>query len=417
MSVVNAAGSLPDATRITSSPAAAAAAQPARTAMGILCAISLAHLLNDTIQSLISSIYPLLKSDYHLDFKQIGLITLAFQCTASLFQPIVGIVTDRKPMPFSLVVGMGASLVGLVLLSLASSYGIILLAASLVGVGSSIFHPESSRVARMASGGRLGFAQALFQVGGNSGQALGPLLAAFIVVPFGQGSILWFSGIALVGMLVLARVGVWYRAQVVLMKGRASVAAAVAGLSRLHIWGAFSVLVVLTVSKTFYIAGFTSYYTFFLIDKFAITTRESQYFLFLFMASSAAGTFVGGPLGDRFGRKIVLWVSILGVLPFSLALPYVDLFWTGVLSAIIGFIVSSSFSAIVVFAQELAPTRVGMVAGIFFGLSFGLGGIGAAALGQLADATSIGFVFKLCSILPAFGILAAFLPNMARLRR
>jgi FSR family fosmidomycin resistance protein-like MFS transporter len=385
-----------------------------RTVVPVLAAISFSHLLNDLIQSLIPAIYPILKSAFQLDFAQIGLITLTFQLTASLLQPLVGLYTDKRPSPFSLVVGMGFSLVGLLLLSQATSYAALLLAAALVGMGSSVFHPESSRVARMASGGRHGLAQSVFQVGGNMGSALGPLLAAFIVVPRGQGSIAWFSVVALLAMVVLFNVGRWYQGRV-----RAATAKPVAGqvrsaLSNRRVALSLAVLVALVFSKQVYIVSLSSYFTFYLIGKFQVSVQDAQVHLFVFLGAVALGTIIGGPIGDRIGRKYVIWCSILGVLPFTLALPYANLFWTGVLSVIIGLVLASAFSAILVFAQDLVPGRVGMVAGLFFGLSFGLGGLGAAALGELADATSMDVVYRVCAFLPAIGLLTYFLPDIER---
>ena len=387
------------------------------TVTAILLAISFSHMLNDTIQSLLPAIYPFLKDSFHLTYTQIGLITLTFQCTASLLQPVVGIVTDRRPRPYSLAVGMGFSLAGLLLLSQASSFAEILLAAALVGLGSAIFHPESSRVARMASGGRYGLAQSTFQVGGNIGSALGPLAAAFIVIPGGQGSIAWFSMVALLAILVLSNVGRWYAKQVTLhlAAGRTTLASQ-HGLSSRHVKASIAILLLLVFSKYFYLACLSSYYTFFVIHRFGLSVQASQLHLFIFLAAVAAGTFFGGPLGDRFGRKLVIWFSILGVLPFAVLLPYANLFWTGVLSVVIGMIMASAFSTIVVFAQELVPGRIGMISGIFFGVAFGMGGIGAAVLGWLADATSIDFVFKFCSFLPAVGLLTVFLPNLRQRR-
>jgi FSR family fosmidomycin resistance protein-like MFS transporter len=379
----------------------------------ILLALSFSHMLNDTIQSLLPALYPFLKDGFHLSYTQIGLITLTFQLTASLLQPVVGLYTDRRPKPYSLAVGMGFSLSGLVLLSLASSFAEILLAAALIGLGSAVFHPESSRVARMASGGRYGLAQSTFQVGGNIGSALGPLAAAFIVIPGGQGSIAWFSLIALLAIVVLSNVGRWYARQIAHhLRSGAAKAAALHGLSSRRVKLSIAVLLALVFSKYFYLACLTSYYTFFLIHKFGVSVQASQLYLFIFLAAVAAGTFFGGPIGDRFGRKLVIWVSILGMLPFTLVLPYTNLFWTGVLSVLIGMIMASAFSTIVVFAQELVPGRVGMISGIFFGVAFGMGGIGAAVLGKLADATSIDFVFRFCSFLPAIGLLTIFLPDV-----
>jgi FSR family fosmidomycin resistance protein-like MFS transporter len=403
-------------TETATQPAASLRQTAESTAFIILLALSFSHLLNDLIQSLIPAIYPLLKDSYHLTYAQVGKITLTFQATASLLQPLVGIYTDRHPKPFSLAVGMGFTLIGLLLLAQASSFPMILIAAGMVGVGSSVFHPESSRMARAASGGRHGLAQSLFQVGGNAGSAIGPLLAAFIVVPLGQGSVAWFSIVALVAMAVLWKVGLWYRAH---LRNRAASAAGAlharqSALSRGRITFAVGILLCLIFSKYFYLVSLSSYYTFYLIDKFNVPVQTAQLYLFLFLGSVAAGTIAGGPIGDRIGYKFVIWGSILGVLPFTLALPYVNLFWTGVLTVPIGMILSSAFSAILVYAQELIPSRVGMVAGLFFGFAFGMGGLGAALLGKLADETSIRYVYHVCSFLPIIGILTALLPNIDR---
>jgi FSR family fosmidomycin resistance protein-like MFS transporter len=401
----------------TKSPAIAAA--PVRTAaesvaVPILAAISVSHLLNDLIQSLLPAIYPILKSSFQLDFGQIGLLTLTFQLTASLLQPLVGMYTDRKPQPFSLVVGMGFTLMGLLTLSRAGSYPLLLLGAALVGMGSSVFHPESSRVARMASGGRHGLAQSIFQVGGNAGSALGPLLAAFIVVPFGQSSIAWFSVVALLAMIILFRVGRWYGARLVDLKARPRAPEAKPAHTRKHIALSITILMLLVFSKNFYMASLTSYFTFYLMAKFQLSEQDALVYLFVFLGAVAAGTVLGGPIGDRIGRRYVIWISILGVLPFTLLLPYVGLFWTAVLSMIIGAVLASAFTAILVYATELVPGRVGMIAGLFFGFSFGMGGLGAALLGQLADLTSIETVYKIVSFLPAVGLLAYFLPKIER---
>ena len=392
------------------------AERPEATVVAILLATSFSHGLNDTMQSLLPAIYPVLKANFALTFSQIGLITLVFQTTASLLQPVVGHATDRRPQPYSLPIGMGFTLAGLVLLSVANGFVLILAAAALVGIGSSIFHPEASRVARMASGGRHGLAQSVFQVGGNFGQSIGPLLAAFIVVPLGQSSIAWFSLIALLGIVILWRVSVWYKAEraAIALRPKKTAVRHFPDLSRRKVVIALVILAVLVFSKHFYIASIGSYFTFYLIDRFGVSVQTAQIHLFLFLFASAAGTFIGGPVGDRFGRKYVIWVSILGVLPFTLLLPYADLFWTTVLSVIIGLVLSSAFSAIVVFAQELVPGRVGMISGLFFGLAFGIGGIGAAVLGVLADWTSIEFVYKVCSFLPAIGLITYFLPTMRR---
>ncbi len=383
------------------------------TAFAVLMALSFCHLLNDMMQSLLPSIYPILKQSYSLDFGQIGLITLTNQLVASLLQPVVGYYTDRRPKPYSLAIGMGFTLTGLVLLSTASHYPMILLAAAMVGVGSSVFHPESSRIARLASGGRHGFAQSLFQVGGNAGSSLGPLLAAFIVLPHGQGSIAWFSLVALVAMGVLWNVGNWYRAHMSDAAGGRKVTHEVHHhLSPRQVTWAIVILLMLIFSKYVYLSSIASYFTFYLIHKFNMSVQSAQLYLFAFLGAVAAGTIIGGPIGDRFGRKYVIWVSILGVLPFTLMLPYANLFWTGILAVVIGLILASAFSAILVYAQELLPGNVGMVAGLFFGFAFGIGGIGAAALGKLADYTGMTFVYHVCAFLPAIGILTAFLPNL-----
>ena len=395
----------------TGEPGIVAPARPAEaTAFAVLAALSLSHCLNDLLQSLVPAIYPILKTSYRLDFGQIGLITLAFQLTASLLQPLVGLYTDRHPQPFSLVVGMGFTLTGLLLLSAAGSFGSILVAAALIGTGSSVFHPESSRIARFASGGRHGLSQSLFQVGGNFGQAIGPLLAAFIVVPKGQGSVAWFSLAALAGMVCVAGVGRWYRDHAARAPTRREMAEH--GLSRPRIGVAILLLVLLVFSKNFYTAGITSYYIFYLIARFGVSLQEAQVYLFVFMGAVALGTVIGGPIGDRVGRKPVILGSVAGVLPFSLILPHADLFWTVVLTVPIGLILASSLPAILVFAQELMPGRVGVVSGLFFGLSFGMGGLGAAFLGELADHTSIAYVYQVCAWLPAIGLLALLLPRI-----
>ena len=394
------------------------AAAPAKagegTVVAILAAISVSHLLNDLIQSLLPAIYPILKSSFQLDFGQIGLITLAFQLTASLLQPLIGLYTDRRPSPWSLVIGMGFTLIGLVLLSVAPTYPVLLLAAALVGVGSSVFHPEASRVARMASGGRHGFAQSVFQVGGYAGTALGPLLAAFIVVPRGQSSVAWFTLAALLAIVILFNVGSWYQRRVAALRAKARPTAVASTLSRRRVAASIGILAMLIFSKQVYMVSLSNYFTFYLIGTFGLSIQAAQIYLFLFLGAVAAGTIVGGLAGDRIGRKYVIWGSILGVLPFTLALPYADLFWTGVLSVLIGLILSSAFPAIVVYGQELVPGRVGLIAGLFFGLMFGLSGLGAAALGELADRTSLAFVYQICSFLPAIGLLTAFLPDIER---
>jgi len=385
-----------------------------RTSYAVLMMISFCHFLNDMIQSLLPAIYPILKGNFHLDFGQVGMITFTNQLTASVLQPVVGTFTDKRPQPFSLSIGMGFTLVGLVMLSTASSFPLILAAAAMVGIGSAVFHPESSRVARMASGGQHGFAQSIFQVGGNAGSALGPLLAAFIVLPHGQGSLAWFSLAALLGMALLGKVGVWaksYRAARAQAPKRPSEHGDHA-LPTSKVRWAILILVVLIFSKYIYLASLTSYYTFYLISKFHVSVQNAQVYLFVFLGAVALGTILGGPIGDRVGRKYVIWCSILGVLPFTLAMPYANLFWTVVLSAIIGTILASAFPAIVVYAQELLPGKVGMISGLFFGLAFGTAGIAAALLGELADYTSITFVYRACAFMPLLGLLTAFLPDI-----
>ena len=384
--------------------------------LAVLFALSFSHLVNDTIQSLVPSVYPILKASYHLDFGQIGLITLAFQLTASFLQPFVGLVTDRRPAPFSLAVGMAFSLWGLVLLSRAPSFHVILAAAALIGVGSSIFHPEASRIARAASGGRYGFAQSLFQVGGYWGAALGPLLAAFIVVPHGQHAIGWFAGVALVGIVTLSIIGAWYARHISARRGISRMIAATSPLPRRTVAVTIGILLALIFSKFVYMASLSSYYTFYLIHKFGVGVQTAQLFLFAFLMATAVGTFFGGPIGDRWGRRLVIWGSILGVLPLTLAMPYLGLVGTGVCAVMIGLILSSAFPAIIVFAQELMPGRIGTVTGLFFGFAFGMGGLGAAVLGELADATSITTVYRLTAFLPAIGLLAWFLPRLDRSR-
>lgn len=382
-----------------------------KTAFAVLVALSVSHLLNDTIQSLISAVYPILKDSYALTFTQIGLITLAFQITASLLQPLIGVYTDRRPLPFSLAFGMGVTLLGLLLLSVVGSFSAILIAAGLVGIGSAVFHPEASRMARLASGGQHGLAQSLFQVGGNGGSALGPLLAAFIVVPWGQESLAWFSVAALAAILILFWVGKWYREHLSVQRAKKAVTAR-RPLSTQRVALAIGILLCLIFSKYFYLASLSSYYTLYLIDTFGVGVADAQVRLFVFLGAVAAGTFLGGPVGDRIGFKAVIWGSILGALPFTLILPHVNLFWTTVLTIPIGLILASAFSAIMVYAQELLPSRVGMVAGLFFGFAFGMGGVGAAVLGWLADQTSIGYVYEVCAYLPLIGLLTVFLPNL-----
>ncbi|MEQ1944874.1 MFS transporter [Mesorhizobium sp. VNQ89] len=392
------------------------ARQPAvdGTVTAIIIAVSLCHFINDVMQSLLAAIYPLLKDGYNLDFWQIGILTLAFQGTASLLQPVIGLYTDKRPLPYSLPIGMLSSLVGLIVLAFAHSYAVLVIGSMLIGLGSAIFHPESSRVARLASGGRFGLAQSVFQLGGNFGQAIGPLLAAFVVVPFGQQSISWFTIGSMVGIVVLWRVSRWYAGHLRDRMGRKMPAPMFPALPRRTIVTALVVLTILTFSKNIYMASLSSYYTFYAMDRFGVSVQGSQLMLFGFLGASAAGLVLGGLFGDRFGAKTVIWFSILGVLPFTLALPYANLFWINVLAILIGLILSSAFSAIVVFAQELVPGRVGLIAGIFFGLAFGFGGIGAAALGVLADSRGIEYVFWICSFLPLLGLLTIFLPDMNR---
>ena len=406
---VGAAGAAPAAASSLSTASANS------TTFAVILSLSFCHLLNDMMQSLVPALYPILKDSYGLSFGQVGLITLAFQCTASMLQPLVGLYTDRKPQPYSLMVGMGFTLVGLLLMSQANTYPLILFAAALIGMGSSVFHPEASRVARMAAGGRYGLAQSLFQVGGNMGSAAGPLLAAFIVVPRGQQSIVWFSGAALVAMFVLFQVGGWYgrrrTVQRPAARGKAASGTTSTGLSRRRVGIAVAILVALLFSKNVYSASLGSYFTFYLISKFGVEVQTAQFYLFAFLVGIVAGTIAGGAVGDKVGRIPVMWFSILGALPFALMLPYANLFWTGVLAVTVAMIMASAFSAILVYAQELLPGRVGLVAGMFFGFSFGLGGLGAAALGQLADLTSIETVYRVTPFLLLLGLLTAFLPR------
>ncbi|MBW8686472.1 MFS transporter [Chitinophaga rhizophila] len=386
------------------------------TVFSILLALSFSHMINDTIQSLIPAIYPIVKDSLKLTFSQIGLITLTYQLTASLLQPLVGLYTDKHPKPYSLAIGMGFTLLGLISLSQAHHFYLVLFSVALVGVGSSIFHPEASRLAYMASGGKHGMAQSLFQLGGNAGSSLGPLLAAMIIVPKGQSSISWFALAALLAIVVMMNIATWYRNNTHRIRDKSKSAESVqqVRLSKGKVTFALSILLVLIFSKYFYMASMTSYYTFYLIDKFNISVQSAQVYLFIFLFAIAAGTFIGGPVGDRIGRKYVIWISILGVAPFSLLLPHATLFWTAVLSVFIGVILSSAFSAILVYAQELVPGKVGMIAGLFFGLAFGMGGIGSALLGKLADSTSISYVFDVCAYLPLIGLLTGFLPNVER---
>jgi len=387
---------------------------PSQTVYPILFAISFSHMLNDTIQSLIPAIYPLVKNSFSLSFSQVGLITLVFQMASSIFQPVVGSFTDKRPYPYALPIGMGFSLIGLVMLSLAASFYLVLLSVGLIGVGSSIFHPEASRMAHAASGGKRGLAQSIFQVGGNAGSSFGPLLAAIIVAPFGQFNVIYFSIAALIAIIVLYRIGGWYKPKAlrahVLKRNKVEVEKS--SYPRKTVIWSVTILLILIFSKYFYMASITSYYTFYLMDKFNVSVQSSQIHLFLFLFAVAAGTMLGGPIGDRVGRKYVIWASILGAAPFALLLPYADLFWTSVLSIIIGFVLASAFSAILVYAQELLPGNIGLVSGLFFGFAFGMGGIGSALLGQLADMTSISYVYYICSFLPLLGLIAGFLPNL-----
>ncbi|MGU9980583.1 MFS transporter [Phreatobacter sp. HK31-P] len=400
---------------MTSTPVEQAAPHVDRTSFGILAALSTCHLLNDVMQSLVAALYPVLKENYALDFGQIGLLAFVFSGTASLFQPLVGLYTDRHPQPYSLAAGMGFSLAGLILLAYAGSYELLLLAAALVGLGSAVFHPESSRMARLASGGRHGLAQSLFQVGGNVGTALGPLAAAFIILPRGQQSVAWFAVLALTAMIILVRVGGWCARQRAAQATRPAPARPFV-LPRRRVVIALVVLGLLVFSKYVYMASLTSYYTFYTMHRFGVSVRDAQLLLFIFLGGLAVGTVLGGPIGDRFGRKLVIWGSILGTLPFTLALPYANLTGTAILTAVIGLVMASAFSAILVFAQELVPGKVGMIAGLFFGFAFGMGGIGAAVLGQIADAKGIAYVYWLCSFLPLIGLLTIFLPDMDRER-
>lgn len=384
-----------------------------KTVYPILFAIAFSHLLNDLLQIVIPSIYPLLKESYSLSFTQIGFITFVYQMTASLLQPVVGFQTDKKPMPYSLAIGMCFTMIGLLMLSFATNYVVILISVGFVGLGSSIFHPEASRVAYLASGGKRGLAQSIFQVGGNSGTAIGPLLVILVVIPYGQTHILWFLILALLAIVVLSQIARWYKKHLIFRKAnKIKVLEYPPRLRKKQVKGAIGILLVLIFSKYIYMTSISSYFTFYLIHKFGVSIPESQFYLFLFFGSVALGTFLGGPLGDRFGRKYVIWFSILGSAPFALLLPYVDLFWTGALVIMVGLVLSSAFSAILVFAQELLPGKVGMISGLFFGFAFGIAGLGSAALGYLADNTSIEFVYKMCSFLPLIGGVAYFLPNI-----
>lgn len=395
---------------------ATVAVSASQTVFPILLALSFSHLLNDTMQSLIPSIYPMVKDSFQLSFSQIGLITFTFQVSASVFQPLVGSFTDKRPQPYALAVGMCFTLLGLVLLSMADSFNIVLLSVGLIGIGSAVFHPEASRVARMASGGKHGMAQSLFQVGGNAGSSLGPLLAALILLPYGRFQVIWFSLVALLAIIILSWVGGWYKQKIGTVVSKGAAVTHESTLSKGKIAVSIGILLLLIFSKYIYMSSISSYFTFYLIDKFGVSIQSSQIYLFAFLFAVAAGTFIGGPVGDRIGRKYVIWISILGAAPFALLLPYVDLFWTGVLSCIIGLILSSAFSAILVYAQELIPGKVGMIAGLFFGFAFGIAGIGSAILGTLADKTSIEHVFWICSFLPLIGLLTGFLPNLEKNR-
>ncbi len=393
-------------------PAPSARAAGSNDAFHILIALSVCHLLNDSIQALLPAIYPLLKDAFSLSFTQIGLITLTFQMVGSVFQPLVGLYTDRHPLPYSLVVSMGLTLIGLIALAVAPSYYAVLGSAVLIGLGSAIFHPESSRMARLASGGRHGFAQSLFQVGGNAGTSLGPLLAAAVVVRYGRLHILWFTLIALAGMFILGRVGAWYQQHLDERRRNGSAEAHHHPVARAQVPLLLGILLCLMFSKFFYLASMTNYYTFYLIHKFGLTVQQSQIYLFIFLFAVAAGTIAGGPIGDKIGRKLVIWISILGMAPFALLLPHANLFWTAVLSVCTGMILASAFPAILVYATELLPGKVGAIAGLFFGFAFGMAGIASAVLGKLADATSLGFVMEACSFLPLLGLLTAFLPEL-----
>jgi MFS transporter, FSR family, fosmidomycin resistance protein len=397
---------------VKSFAAESALVAPAPTRFNLLGALSFSHFLNDMMQSLIVAIYPLLKGEFHLTFVQIGTITLTYQACASLLQPIIGIYTDKHPKPYSLSVGMCFTLIGIVMLAFAPSYGMVLASSALIGAGSAIFHPESSRIARLASGGRHGLAQSIFQVGGNAGSAMGPLLAAWIIIPRGQPSLAWFALAALLAITVLAWVGAWYKSHHIDRPKPLQAATSIRPVSPARVRWSIAVLVLLLFSKYFYVASITSYFSFYLIEKFHTSVRSAQIHLSVFLLAMALGTLFGGPLGDRIGRKSVIWVSILGIAPFTLILPHVDLMWVGTLTFLIGLILSSAFSAIVVFAQELMPGNVGAVSGLFFGFAFGIGGIGAAVLGILADAHGIEFVYRLCAYLPLLGVVAVFLPNI-----
>ena len=385
-----------------------------KTVYAVLFSISFGHLLNDLLQAVIPASYPILKDGYNLSFTQIGLITFSYQIAASLLQPFVGFYTDRKPKPFSMMIGMLFTASGIVMLSYAASFPIILLSVILVGIGSSIFHPEASRVSYLASGGKRGLAQSIFQIGGNTGTAIGPLLIAWIVVPHGQQYIIWFIIFAIVALFVLGRIGKWYQTHLNLTAKKKAIMENLPNLSKAKVVTSIVILLVLIFSKYFYVASISSYFTFYLIDKFGLSVQDAQFHLFLFLLSVAAGTLLGGPLGDKFGRKYVIWFSVLGAAPFTLLLPFANLFWTGVLSVVIGIIISSAFPAILVYAQELLPKKLGMVSGLFYGFAFGMGGLGSALLGYLADQTSIEYVYTICAYLPLIGVIAYFLPNLKK---
>ncbi|KFF17716.1 MFS transporter [Flavobacterium hydatis] len=386
-----------------------------KTVYSVLFSIAFAHLLNDLMQAVIPATYPILKDNFNLNFTQVGLITFVFQLTASLLQPFIGFYTDKKPMPYSLVIGMIFTISGLCLLSISSTFWMLLVSVALVGIGSSIFHPEASRVAFLGSGGKRGLAQSIFQLGGNAGSAIGPLLVALVVAPYGQSHVVWFVIAGILGIIILSRIAVWYQNHMNLRAAKKiDLEETTIPLSNKKITISIIVLLMLIFSKFFYMASMSSYFTFYLIDKFGMSIQDSQFYLFIFLASVAAGTLIGGPLGDRFGRKYIIWISILGAAPFTLLLPYANLFWTGVLSVIIGVVIASAFSAILVFAQELKPGKVGMISGLFFGFAFGMGGLGSAVLGYVADQTTIEYVFKISSYLPLIGVLTYFLPNIKK---
>ena len=385
-----------------------------KTVYSILFSISFAHLLNDLIQAVIPSVYPILKQNYNLSFSQIGLITFAFQLTASLFQPFVGYYTDKHPKPFSQIYGMLFSMAGVISIAFANNFYWILISVMLIGTGSSIFHPESARISNMASGGRRGLAQAIFQVGGNFGTALGPLLVALIVVPHGQRYLLWFVLAAAIAIMIISKIAYWYRDHLIHRQQKKVVFADFQRLTKSKVKWAIAILLIVIFSKFFYSASLSTYYTFYVMDKFHLSIKEAQFHMFIYLVAYAAGTILGGPLGDKIGRKYVIWLSVFGATPFALLLPYVNLFWTDVLMVIIGMIISSAFPAILVYAQELLPRKLGMVSGLFYGFAFGMGALGSALLGKLADFTSIQYVYHVCSYLPLIGIICYFLPNLKK---